>query len=99
MAIAMLLEWADMDETKYLELIERLALGDRMFPGAVLHLAGPNEGGWRAIDVWESQEAFDRFFTEKLQQASMEAGTAAPSVSVWPVLAIRTPQGVPEPQR
>ena len=99
MAIAMLLEWADMDEAKYLELIERLGLGDRMFPGAVLHLAGPNEGGWRAVDVSESQEAFDRFFTEKLQQASMEAGIDAPSVSVWPVLAIRTPQGVPEPQR
>ncbi len=99
MAIAMLLEWVGMDEAKYLELVERVALGERMFPGAILHVAGPIEGGWRAVDVWESQEAFDRFFAEKLQQASSEAGIDPPSVSVWPVLAIRTPQGVPEPQR
>jgi hypothetical protein len=99
MAIAMLLEWVGVDETKYLELVERVALGERMFPGAILHVAGPIEGGWRAVDVWESQEAFDRFFAEKLQQASTEAAIDPPSVSVWPVLAIRTPQGVPEPQR
>ena len=98
-AIAMLLEWTGMHEGKYLELVERLALGDGMFPGAMLHLAGATEGGWRVVDVWESQEAFDRFFEEKLQQASSEAKIEPPSVSIWPVFTIRTPQGAPEPQR
>jgi hypothetical protein len=99
MAIAMLLEWSDMDEAKYLELIERIGLGDRMFPGAIAHVAGPIEGGWRVVDVWESEEAFERFLEEKLRQASSEVGINPPSVSIWPVLTIRTPQGVPEPQR
>lgn len=99
MAIAMLLEWSGMDEEQYLELVDRVALGDRMFPGAMLHLAGPTEDGWRAVDVWESQDAFDRFFQEKLQQASMDAKVDPPSVHIWPVFAIRTPQGEPEPQR
>ena len=99
MAIAMLLEWAGMDEAKYLELIDRVALGDRMFPGAMLHVAGATDSGWRVVDVWESPEAFDRFFKEKLQQASTEVSIDPPSVSTWPVFTIRTPQGVPEPQR
>jgi hypothetical protein len=99
MAIAMLLEWSGMGESEYLSLIERLGLGSRMFPGAIAHVAGPTDDGWRVVDVWDSQEAFDRFWAEKLQEASTEVGIEAPSVSVWPVLAIRTPQGIPEPQR
>jgi hypothetical protein len=99
MPIAMLLEWPDMDEAKYLELIERVALGDQMFPGAIAHVAGPIEGGWRVVDVWESEEAFQRFLKEKLEKSSSEVGINPPSVSIWPVFTIRTPQGVPEPQR
>lgn len=26
-----------------------------------MHVAGPTDGGWRVIDVWESEEAFQRF--------------------------------------
>ena len=33
MAIAMLLEWTDMDEDKYLDLIDKVALGDADVPG------------------------------------------------------------------
>jgi hypothetical protein len=99
MAIAMLLEWSGMDEAKYLALVDRLALGDRMFPGAMTHVAGPTDDGWRVVDVWDSHEAFDRFWEEKLQEASGHVGIQAPSVSVWPVFIIRTPQGVPEPQQ
>ncbi len=29
--------------------------------GILSHVAGPTDGGWRVIDVWESEEAFHRF--------------------------------------
>jgi len=42
--------------------------------GQILHLAGPYNGGWRTVDVWESQEAADRFFRDHLSAAFAETG-------------------------
>ncbi|HVE91439.1 MAG TPA: hypothetical protein VNE62_03920 [Actinomycetota bacterium] len=36
-------------------------LSDWPVKGILSHAAGPTEGGWRVIDVWESEEAFQRF--------------------------------------
>ena len=30
------------------------------------------EGGWRVVDVWESQQAFETFFNSKLKKALQE---------------------------
>ena len=37
------------------------SLSDWPADGILLHIAGPTEDGWRVIDVWESEEAFQRF--------------------------------------
>src|SRR3954451_18294111 len=37
---------------------------------AIIHSAGPAEGGWYIYDIWESREAFQRFMDEKLGPAS-----------------------------
>jgi len=29
--------------------------------GILAHVAGPTADGWRVVDVWESEEAFQRF--------------------------------------
>jgi hypothetical protein len=42
--------------------------------GARLVLAGPASPGWRVISVWDSQEALERFFAERLAPAYNEAG-------------------------
>jgi hypothetical protein len=42
--------------------------------GARLMLAGPADRGWRVISVWDSEEARDRFFAERLAPAYKEAG-------------------------
>jgi hypothetical protein len=34
--------------------------------GQVYHAAGPTEGGFLVVAVWESKEHFDRFLQEKL---------------------------------
>lgn len=97
-AVAMLLEWPGADERAYLSMVRALGLGDTMFRGAVLHLAGPTDDGWRAVDVWDSLEAFERFRSEKLDAAMAEVGLPTPTVDVWTVFSLVTPQGRPTPQ-
>ena len=48
--------------------------------GARLVLAGPADPGWRTISVWDSQEALERFFAERLAPAYREAGLSFDSV-------------------
>ncbi|MGC5014204.1 hypothetical protein ACLQ2R_25865 [Streptosporangium sp. DT93] len=49
-------------------------LGPDRPPGLLAHVAGPVEGGWRIINVWQDEEAFRRFQSERLIRA---AGLAA----------------------
>ncbi|MFF4223231.1 hypothetical protein ACX9I7_29695 [Streptomyces sp. L500] len=34
---------------------------DLPVPGLLAHIAGPVDGGWRVVDVWESSEALEAF--------------------------------------
>ena len=47
--------------------------------GLVLHLAGPTDEGFRIINVWESEAAWQCFRTERLAPAS--EALAEPSLS------------------
>ena len=42
--------------------------------GARLVIAGPANPGWRVISVWDSAEARERFFAERLIPAFEQAG-------------------------
>ncbi len=42
--------------------------------GARLVLSGPADPGWRVITVWDSMEARERFFAERLTPAFEQAG-------------------------
>jgi hypothetical protein len=35
--------------------------GGQLPDGAKIHIAGPMEGGWRVITVWDAEEQFNRF--------------------------------------
>ena len=37
------------------------SLSDWPVDGILAHAAGPTNDGWRVVDVWESEEAFERF--------------------------------------
>ena len=48
--------------------------------GRVYHVAAPSPDGWFVVDVWESQEQFDRF-GDVLVPTLQEAGvTATPAI-------------------
>lgn len=48
--------------------------------GQTYHAAGPTEGGWLVVAVWESKEACDRFVRDTLMPglANMENGFNGP---------------------
>jgi hypothetical protein len=50
----------------------------------VSHVAGPTEGGWRVVDVWESEEELDRFRQTLLPQLK-QAGMPVVAPQVVPV--------------
>jgi hypothetical protein len=53
----------------------------------ILHVAGPSpNGGWRVIEVFESEEAAKRFIAERLGPAFKAVGaTTPPQPELWPV--------------
>jgi hypothetical protein len=61
----------------YEQIIQRVAASGEMPPqGAIFQVAGPAEGGWRVISVWESREAQERFRDERLIPALNEVGVS-----------------------
>jgi hypothetical protein len=65
----------------------RVRLGLERPAGGVLHVAGPSpKGGWRVIEVFDSEEEAKRFLTERLGPTFRAIGASpAPSPEFWPV--------------
>jgi hypothetical protein len=78
------------------ELYDRVnpkVMPDGLPEGCHAHIAGPVDGGWRVITVWESDERFQQFRDETLLPALREAGAedrVAPSISTNPVYKLIT---------
>jgi hypothetical protein len=55
--------------------------------GGIFHAAGPSpNGGWRVIEVWESEEQAKRFVDERLLPAFEAAGASPPPPpQLWPI--------------
>lgn len=53
--------------------------------GGLFHLAGPTQHGWRVVEVWESQEAFDVYERTLLQPLLRRHGAAPAELSRWTV--------------
>jgi hypothetical protein len=60
------------------------SLSDWPVDGVLCHIAGPTDGGWRVVDVWESEESF-RSFGQKLVPAMEAAGVTSPPPQTFPV--------------
>ncbi|GGP07526.1 hypothetical protein LDL08_08710 [Nonomuraea glycinis] len=88
MPYGVLQEMPDVSEEEYRQVEKHL--GPDRPPGLLAHVAGPVEGGWRIINIWESEEAFRRFQSERLiraaglaaQDAAFDPGKAAAFSSV-----------------
>ena len=77
MAIAMIFDVPGMTQAQYDQVRTEVLPDNRPAAGMLYHVAGPSETGWVVVEVWESQEAVDRFFQEKLGQALQKANINA----------------------
>jgi hypothetical protein len=44
-------------------------VGEAPVAGLIAHVGGPTAVGWRIIDVWESEEDYNRFVADRLNPA------------------------------
>lgn len=81
MAICLIVENPDQTEEQGEQVLEHVRSTGPVPPeGARLMLAGPANPGWRVISVWDSEEARDRFFAERLAPAYDEVGLSLDSI-------------------
>jgi hypothetical protein len=83
MAVGMLLAGEALTEATYKQASEVMfgnyPMREEDAPeGLILHTAGQSEQGWYVYDIWESQEAFERFAAAKLGPAMQELGVEGP---------------------
>jgi hypothetical protein len=64
-------------------------LSDWPVPGVIAHVAGPGPNGWFVVDVWESEEAWQRF-AEILGPFAREAGMPEFTPTVYPAFNVVT---------
>lgn len=85
MAVVLVHQGPTVTEEKYEEVVGKLAAGksrmespsDWPVAGLLVHAAGQADGGFRVVDVWESEEAC-RQFGEILAPLLQEAGITDP---------------------
>jgi quinol monooxygenase YgiN len=73
MAIGVIFDGSGMSQQQYEQVNQQASPGTRPPPGLLYHAAGPSEGGFSVIEVWESQEALQEFFAQTLGQALQQA--------------------------
>jgi hypothetical protein len=87
MPVAMLVDNPEGSQEIYDKVRERLGLREAP-AGGIFHAAGPSpNGGWRVIEVWETEEDAKRFIEERLRPAleAVGASAAAAQPQFWPV--------------
>ena len=86
MAVAMMVDNPEGSQDVYEQI--RAQLGLDKPAGGIFHVAGPSPtGGWRVIEVWESEEEANRFFQERFVPALRALGLSGPPPprQFWPV--------------
>jgi hypothetical protein len=85
MAVAMMVDNPGGSQEIYDKVRERLGL--ERPAGGIFHVAGPRpNGGWRVVEVWESEDDAKRFVAERLLPAFEAVGAPAPPrPELWPV--------------
>ena len=79
MAVGVFMEFPGVTREQYEQLEQGLGLSGPP-EGELIHVCGPtSDGGWRMVDVWESQEAFERFANDLLIPQAQALGFPQPS--------------------
>ena len=87
MAVAYRMEFPGATLDQYDQVIKKMGLtpGGPTPPGAIFHWAAATDDGVLVVDVWETEEVFNKFSEEQIQPFSQEAGLPAPKVTMHQV--------------
>ena len=89
MAVVQIHELPGMTRNLYEQAMRELNLSGPP-PGSHLHASGSMEGGWRIVEVWESEEAANAFYgSELFQRMAGSIGIAAPHLTSYPVESVK----------
>jgi hypothetical protein len=90
MAIGVLFEFPGVTQAQYDDVLKRLSngrgfskLADWPVAGVLAHVAGPTPGGWRVVDVWESEAKLMQF-AEVLMPILKAAGFPEAPPQIFP---------------
>lgn len=64
MAVLITVEVKGQTQQGYDGMLGALAPAIKQAPGFVLHTSHPVEGGWRVIEIWESENNANQFFAK-----------------------------------
>jgi hypothetical protein len=86
MAVAFILDFPDATLDQYDQVIEKMGLTDGASPpSAQHHWVAKTDDGIRVVDVWDSDEAFEKFSQEQIGPITQEVGIAEPTVTRYEV--------------
>jgi len=91
-AIAMMVDNPEGSQEIYDRIRELVGLDEPA--GGIFHVAGPSpNGGWRVIEVWESEEDAQRFLSERLRPAFEAVGGVRSAAAVLARARLHHPGG------
>jgi hypothetical protein len=94
MAVIMDMRWEGVTQEQYDQVMQRLELDEHPPEGGMFHLAGPADGTWRVVDVWESPEQFQAFSENRLMGITQEVGLEGqPEVEFYELHNVWAPRG------
>ncbi|TQK52241.1 hypothetical protein FBY35_2672 [Streptomyces sp. SLBN-118] len=70
------MRWAGVTPEQYNTVRDEVRWEEEAPDGAVLHVAWFERDGLHVTDIWNSQEAFERFYAERLAPGVQKAGIA-----------------------
>ena len=74
MAIELRAEIRGMTKAQYDQGIAQVGDQLRRAPGFVSHAAGPMEGGYRVVEIWNSREECERFMQQTVMPMAQQVG-------------------------
>ena len=80
MNVVAILNVPGMTEAQYRTV--RGILGEELQTGNLVHIAGPIDGGWQVVEVWESLEAMGAFFQSPKASEAFRAANVPPAQPV-----------------
>ena len=92
MATIMLMHWREATSDQYDEVRQKVRWDEDTPAGAKLHVSGFGDDGLHVTDVWESEQAFNDYFQQRLAPVIQEIGIQGqPDVKFFPLHGIFAP--------